>query len=201
MAEEYTLHYWAIKARSWAPLIVASVGGVKLVWNHQVKWPEYKPEAPFGQLPVLTGPNGFKMGQSLAIIRFLARKGGLQGSNDHEFAMSEQLIQEGEDIYGLLAKAQYAPNRTEAMDAVFSTSLTPHLDALSKLLKGQTFTGHLLAGDLAIFAIFDIVHSLDKHFLDKHANLKAFYEHVGANEKVKAVTTVGGAEYFKRHSD
>lgn len=35
------------------------------------------------------------MGQSLAIARYIARAAKLQGDTDKEFAMSEQLIQEG----------------------------------------------------------------------------------------------------------
>lgn len=97
------------------------------------------------------------MGQSLAIARYISRAGKLQGDTDREFAMSEQLIQEGEDLYMALAKAHYSPDRTAAMDTLFGTGLAPHLDALAKLLTGETFTGRLLAGDLAIFVIFDIL--------------------------------------------
>lgn len=63
----------------------------------------------------------------------------------------------GEDIYMALAKSHYSPDRTAAMDTFFSTGLTPHLDALARLLTGETFTGRLLAGDLATFVIFDIL--------------------------------------------
>jgi len=107
----YTLHYWGIKARGYLPTIIASVGDLSYSWNKGVEWPAFKPNTPFGQLPVLTGPDGFTLGQSLAIVRFLARKANLQGETDAEFARSEELIQEGEDLYMALAKAHYTPDR------------------------------------------------------------------------------------------
>merc|ERR1711934_332259 len=166
---------------------VAAVGGVNVKWNKDTNWPAGKADTPFGQLPVLAGPNDFKMGQSLAIARFLARKGQIQGSTDVEFAMSEQLIQEADDLIGLLGKAHFGGNRTEAMDQLFTTGLKPHLDALTNLLKGETFTGKLLTGDIAIFAAFDILNDLQTDFLDAYPSLKAFYGVVGSNEKIKTL--------------
>lgn len=103
-----TLHYWGIKARGYLPAVIAAVGGVALEWNKNPDWPAFKPNCPFGQLPTLTGPDGFavrifesiellnpQMGQSLAIVRYIARLAKLQGDSDKEFAQSEQLIQEG----------------------------------------------------------------------------------------------------------
>jgi len=65
-----------------------------------------KAESPFGQLPFLDHGD-FKLGQSMAIARFAARKADLSGDNDHDFAMSEQLIEEQNDLYNVLAKAHY----------------------------------------------------------------------------------------------
>jgi glutathione S-transferase len=199
--DPYVLHYFGVKARAFWPLLVASVGGVPVEWNRDVKWPDAKPTTPFGQLPLLTGPGGFKMGQSLAIGRFLARKGKIVGTTDCEFTMSEQLIQWTDDLNNTLGKAHAAPNRTEAMDALFATGLKPQLDYVAALLKGPTFTGRLLAGDLAVFATFDFLVTLQSDCLDSHPSLKAFYNHVGQNDKVKAITSLQSPMYFKRKSD
>jgi len=96
---------------------------------------------PFGQLPYLEDGD-VKLGQSMAIARYLSRKAGLQGDSDSDFAMvrskplfffrlyayfhsftssfgfittpkSEQLIEEQSDLYNVLAKAQYAQNKAE----------------------------------------------------------------------------------------
>jgi len=198
-ATDFTLHYWPVLARGYLPAIIASVGGLSFAWDKGVQWPAFKPETPFGQLPCLSTKDG-KVGQSLAIVRVLARKANLQGETDAEFAMSEQLIQEGEDLFLAIAKAHYAADRTAAMDEFFSKTIKGHLDNLAKLLNGETFTGKTLAGDLAIFAIFDILHRIQPDFLDGHATLKAFYAKIGSCDKVKSASE-GLGSYFKRHSD
>lgn len=40
----------------------------------------------------------------MAIARYLARKANLQGSNDADYTMSEQLVEEQMDIYNTCAK-------------------------------------------------------------------------------------------------
>jgi len=197
--EPYVLHYFGVRGRQIWPLLVASVGGVPVVWNKDVKWPDAKPTTPFGQLPLLTGPGGLSMGQSLAIGRFFARKGKLTGETDFEFTMSEQLIQWSDDFYNVLAKSHGSSSN---MDALFSTALKPQLDSLAALLKGQqTFTGKLLAGDLAVFSIFDTLVSLQADCLDSHASLKAFFKRVGENEKVKPIVSQEIPHWFKRKYD
>jgi glutathione S-transferase len=74
---------------------------------------ELKPSLPFGQLPYLVDGD-VKVAQSLAIVRYLARKGGLQGDDDKGFAFSEMLIQEMEDIFTLMAKANYEKDKVRA---------------------------------------------------------------------------------------
>jgi len=106
-------------------------------------------------------------------------------------------------MWNLLAEAHGAEDRTKAMDELFSSKLKPHLESLSKLLSTKsTFTGSLLAGDLAIFVIFDLFVGLQGDSLDGFTNLKEFYARVSKNEKVHAVA--GRSDlfpYFKRNSD
>lgn len=77
-------------------------------------------------------------------MRFIARKTGLDGATDEEFAMSEQLIQQAEDLYTCLAKAHYAgggARRTEEMDALYGHVLPPLLDVLERMLPRETTRG------------------------------------------------------------
>jgi glutathione S-transferase len=64
--------------------------------------------SPFGQLPYLEFGD-LRIGQSGAIARFAARQAGLQGDNDADFAVSEQLIEEFQDLFNIVAKAHYDP--------------------------------------------------------------------------------------------
>ena len=102
-------------------------------------------------LPVLTdGP--VRISQTGAIIRYIAAKGGLDGrGNDADFGTSEMLIEEALEIYGILAKAMYAPEgREQGMAAIFDVStgaVHKQLGFLERLLTGDYFGSRPLAGD------------------------------------------------------
>ncbi len=62
-----------------------------------------QPSTPFGQLPILEA-DGLTIGQSTAIANYVARRAGkaLEGESDAEFAMSQMLMAEGEDLYAAM---------------------------------------------------------------------------------------------------
>lgn len=95
-----------------------------------------------------------QVAQSNAIARYVARKGHLQGDNDKDFAMSEMLIEEASDIYGVLVKAHYATgDRAANWKKALSEDIPAHLANLEKLLHGPQFCSKVLAGDLAIYSV------------------------------------------------
>ena len=51
--------------------------------------------------------------QSLAIVRVLGRKAGIEGKTDADFAKSEMLIEESNDLYASLGKAMYPTTGAE----------------------------------------------------------------------------------------
>ena len=93
-------------------MAVGQAGGLKIKHTDNPDMGGLKPELPFGQLPYLVDGD-VKVAQSLAILRYLARKGGLQGDDDKAFAFSEMLIQEMEDCFTLMAKANYDSDKGE----------------------------------------------------------------------------------------
>jgi len=191
------LFYWGLKARAQVPSLIAEVGGIHYEWVQNPDWPGMKAQTPFGQLPYLEDGH-VKMGQSMAIARYMARKAGLQGDTDSDFAMSEQLIEEQNDLYVVLAKAQYATgDKTEAWKNALEVEVPKHLANLENLLHGDYFCSKMLAGELAIFAILNIILDIDPHTLDKTHKLKAFYDRVAAHPKVAAWLRLGIPQYFK----
>jgi glutathione S-transferase len=96
MAHQNTLVYWNAKARGWPAAVIAAYGKLPLKWDDATAnaWPSTKEKSPFGQLPFITFADGHTVGQSGAIYRVLARKTGLDGGNDFDFNMSQQLIEE-----------------------------------------------------------------------------------------------------------
>lgn len=135
----------------------------------------------------------------MAIARFVARKAGLQGDNDVDFAKSEMLLEESVDILNVLGKAHYAADRKAEMDKTFGEVIPKHLAALEKLATGDSLTGKVLAGDLAVFSILNILAKLQADVLDNFPKLKAFYDKLAADDKLKGMIedeTVG--MYYQR---
>ncbi len=135
----------------------------------------------------------------MAIARFVARKTGLQGDNDADFAKSEMLLEESVDIATAVGKAHYATDRKSEMDKTFAEVVPKHLAALEKLATGETLTGKVLAGDLAIVAILNLLVKLQADVLDATPKVKAFYEKLVNDEKLKSLfddETIG--MYYQR---
>jgi len=99
--EPISLFYWGIRARNYAPVVIAQAGGLPLKQETGFDLGAMKPELPFGQVPCLKQGDALVV-QSGAVIRYVARKAGLQGDNDADFGKSEYLIEEMQDITTLL---------------------------------------------------------------------------------------------------
>ena len=192
-----TIHYWGIKARAQLAILVAAYAGQELIWNKEPDWPGLKPATPFGQLPFLEDGD-VKIAQSGAIARYLGRKFGLQGESDADFAQSEQLIEESQDIFTAVAKAQYSPNKAEAYTEAFATEVPKHFELLEKLLQGDKFTSATTTGEIAIFGVINIILDLEAGALANFPGLQAFYNRIAANPGVAAYIAANTPAYFKR---
>ena len=95
------LVYFPLLARNVLTLLLARRRRPRRRAAIAVDWPAYKAETMFGQLPQLEGEGvpGGKLGQSMAIARFLARKAKRDGATDAEFARSEMLLEKMTEIY------------------------------------------------------------------------------------------------------
>merc|ERR1711966_515781 len=95
-----SFRYFPLMAKGLQPTLVLEVGG--LGWDASPvqfdEWGALKPTTPFGQLPILTTDDG-AFAQSTAIVNIMARKAGIEGKTDKDFAISQMLIAEGEDLY------------------------------------------------------------------------------------------------------
>ena len=67
---------------------------------------------------------GVNMGQSMAIARYFSKKYGMYDSVSLvDFAISEQMIEQGSDFHAVLSHAHYSKEeggRTAAMDKIFA---------------------------------------------------------------------------------
>eukprot|EP01099_Mayorella_cantabrigiensis_P009060 TRINITY_DN980_c0_g1_i1.p1 TRINITY_DN980_c0_g1~~TRINITY_DN980_c0_g1_i1.p1 ORF type:complete len:232 (+),score=59.38 TRINITY_DN980_c0_g1_i1:65-697(+) len=200
--DEYTLYYFPIRGRNWLILITASVAGIPVTWE-RVTGGDWKSFAPWGQLPVLkrkfaaSGKVEY-LAQSLAIVRYLAKIGGIMGDNAWEEARNDELIHAWEDIHQAVFTANSQPNRKQAMDSFFNEKLPPKLKQLEGKLQGETFfpDGKIRVGDLAVYAGLNIIHPIQNDILNGTPKLRVFYDKVGADPRVKAVTSLEGVGNF-----
>lgn len=82
---QYKLIYFNSRGAAELSRLLFKVAGVEFEDERieREKWESRKPEMPLGALPVLD-VDGYKVTQSAAIARYLARKFGLLGANDIE---------------------------------------------------------------------------------------------------------------------
>jgi glutathione S-transferase len=152
----------------------------------------------FGQFPLLED-GATKLVQSQAQIHYVARKAGLSGDTDADFAMSCMLIAEFEDMFVSLAKALYAPEGAAAgFTALFAAEGSFHkqLGYLEALLTGAHFGSTVLAGDYCIACILDLGVALEPTVLAAYPKLAAFYAAMIATPAFNGIKDT--PMYFKR---
>jgi len=182
-------------------LAVAKKGKIHLEWDKAADWPAGKELLPFGQLPYLEDGD-VKIAQSLAIAHYIARKGHLLGDTDADFAHSEQLVSLFDELFGHLSKAQFGQPRSKAMHEALDGPVAASLHNVEKLIHGQTITGKVLLGDLAIFSLlYIIVTDLKQDYLEKFPKLKAFYHHLHADPDLAEFFKIEWHPYFKITDD
>ncbi len=110
-----------IKGRNYAIQVTAAGCGFPLHLKSDFDFSELKKTTlPFGQVPYLVHGD-IKMSQSMAILRYIARKGGIEGDSDQDYALNEMLIEEFCDINKLLDTAMFSNNKNAAYDVLFAT--------------------------------------------------------------------------------
>jgi len=153
-------------------------------------WPgEHKAATTFGQLPMLQW-DGEELAQSMAIARFVARRAGLAGKTDLEFAQADMVACHYEDIWTKLPKMMFAKSQEERETLVkeyLGEFLPKWLEPLEKLLekrgglyiapRGECFTGSSITfADYAVMVVLDFLH---------HPNHAAFKDMDNLEERKK----------------
>jgi hypothetical protein len=81
MATKYNLKYFGLPALGEPVRMMLHLG--KFDWDDEIvtgeTWPSLKPNTKWGQVPVLTSPEGKEMTQSTAIVRYLGKKVSIDG--------------------------------------------------------------------------------------------------------------------------
>ena len=204
MSAAATLIYWGIVARGTPAYLVAALGGETLNWDTETAnaWPAAKSEAPFGQLPFVRDGD-VKIAQSMALVRYFARKHNLQGDSLAAYGSTEQITEEASSLFEGLAKCKYGADPLADYNKYFDTYLPAQLAYLENLLTHSFFSGEKpLQGDAALYSAIYIIGRCNADKLNaalahapKVAAWKAAFEAIPSIAAAKAHLDTLGA-YF-----
>ena len=128
-----------------------------------------KPTTPFGGLPLLNW-DGEVIAQQMAIVRFVAKKVGLAGKTELEFAYADMIVEHVNDFMAKLVPMRFPKTERDELVSSFLDDFLPGwLDMAENFLKkrgGVWFNGSGLSfGDLAmmVFLTF-LTHPEEKSF-------------------------------------
>jgi len=153
---------------------------------HRPDWEVRKKDMPYGQVPVLE-VNGVKIAQSNAIVRYVARIGGLMGSNDLEAALIDAGYEAILDSRKQFFEARGNPEKT----ADFWKNKLP--EAMLLLEKNAQSDKHFVGDkisitDMSIYYTFFVLATENKEAIDsimaKCTKLHGISENVKSNERV-----------------
>jgi len=164
-----SLIYWAISGRADFAKLMMHAGNVEfdLDTENANSWPAYKPETPFGQIPVLKHGD-LTFGQGGAINRYCARLAGLYPDDPVEASKCDMIMEECMDIFSALFKCKNLsdPNAMDkeaklaAWKNIKGNHLPTHFGFLQKILKdsGKPYFGgdKPNAADVAFYAVYGI---------------------------------------------
>lgn len=150
-------------------------------------------------MPYLT-LDGFKLPQSIAIARFLAKKFNLYGSDDLEQAKTDAVVDTVSDLQNDFYKRVFsADTKDEERDAVqrayvAENAAVQHLEKIEKLITLWGSNGHSVGSslkwsDLAIWDFTFTLIGIDANILAEYPGILAVNKSVESNPKV--------AEYIK----
>ncbi|KAG8225447.1 hypothetical protein J437_LFUL004448 [Ladona fulva] len=148
------------------------------------QWPSMKPTTPFGKLPILEF-DGKKVGQSVAICRYLGKKWNLTGKDDWDSLQCDVLVDTLGDLkqqVGQYRMEQDPAIKEEKKQNLIKETIPFYLQKLEQIVKEND--DYLVGGQLT-WADFQYAASLEnfelifgKEALDQYPHLKALKERV-----------------------
>jgi len=233
--EPFHLSYFGVMAKGLAPALVAELSGrpwtATTFKDPATEWFGEKGlkatgKCPFGQVPLLEVPARGKapaqnIVQATAICNYIARiakrKSGLDGDTAGEYALSQMLMAEGEDLYNGMQKNQTtafvneyggAKNTKEEAKKWWAESAKGQIAMLEKLLgttEGPAFTkAGTSVGEIYLFSMLHQMKLVHGDILDDAKALLAWYDATKANASVAKVLNGESAageykQYFMDH--
>ena len=182
---EYKLYYFNGKGRAEAARLLFAYKGIKYedIRIAGEKWAEFKPQTPFGSMPVLE-EGGKKLGGSLVVFRYLGEKLGVAGSNAWENAQIASISDFANDFMTENIKLHFEKDETKKaeMQKRMKEELVPkYLGKLNELAtNGYLFGNSFTWVDFQFFNMFEGMVEVKGLF----PNLDKLKANVEANENI-----------------
>ncbi|KAJ4460741.1 putative Glutathione S-transferase 1 [Paratrimastix pyriformis] len=191
--QQFTLTHFPIRARAeLARLIFAekqiNFNDVRVARDVFMK--DVKPHCSFGQLPMLEGPGGFKLFQSQAIARYLARKFDLYPANLEDAAKADMIMDSCVDIADrVLGPINHGANEQEKRKLLHENG--PHMLAYFEVYLQKCDSPYFLGNnfyvcDLAVAAMLREVCVLRSDILEQFPLLQSFLERVESRPNIRS---------------
>ena len=138
------------------------------------KWPQIKEKVPFRLLPVLevTDSNGtVQIAQSKAILRFVASRLGLDGSNDIERAQCDMIVEQIRDIFDKLVSVYKLPDseeKNQRLTNALSDTIPNAYKLIQNILEENKNGNGFLVGNKVSYADVALMNSYDWLLNRKH---------------------------------
>ncbi|XP_077107278.1 glutathione S-transferase P 1-like [Ranitomeya variabilis] len=163
---ELTLTYFPVRGRAEGIRLLLADQWVSWTDNEMLKgtWlsgkNDLKKKAVFGQLPRLQHGD-FVLYQTNAILRYLGRIYGINGSNSQESALIDMVNDGVEDLrqkYGYLILFEYETGKEK-----YIKDLPNHLSAFERILSNNSNGTKFLVGDKISYADYNLLDALHCH--------------------------------------
>lgn len=192
---KYVLTYFDSRGRAEPIRLVFALAGVpyddKGVSGDE--WAKMKSDSPLGQLPFLTIDGGKRVPQTMAIVRYLARTHGVDGTNEDERLAADVAAETAMDARFVFGQMRYGPqwNDDAAKSKFIKETAPPHFARLEKLLGDREWfvRGAATWADAVAFEAVERYLVFWPDALAGHAKLGAFMKRF---EQVPGIQT-----YFK----
>ncbi|XP_068916028.1 glutathione S-transferase-like [Tenebrio molitor] len=193
MAPAYKLTYFDSRGLTEASRLLFKYGDIDFedVRIKREEWPQLKETTPFGQLPVLEY-KGRKVGQSIAIARYVGKLVKLAGNDDWENLEIDAVVDTFNDMRSKIMLFHYEQDEEKKKvlkeTAINETipSYMGRFDALVEKNKGHLALGRLTWADL-YFTSFSpsLVSFTGEDAFAKYPNLQALIDKVNAIPAIK----------------
>ena len=168
----YKLYYFNARGRAEIIRMIFAVAGQEFddIRVDFADWPSIKPQAPLGQVPFIemiddVTKQSTKMGQSITIARFLAKRFGLAGRDEFEQAFADMYADQVTDLLNEFVKVHFEKCETrkkEMCEKLHTDILITNMRLFESRLSSNN--GYL-SGDSLTYADVIYILSLSLFFL------------------------------------